>query len=263
MNPLSSAQIAALRELRSIWPEEKLVIIGATALAFFIEMDWRETRDLDLTISVGMSAFPGELASRSDWARDPKREHRWGGPGGVVVDLLPVGPGEISRGVLVWPPTGSRMNVRCFSLAFSEAVAVRLRRGLSIDVAPPWVVVLLKMVAYLDRPADRGRDLADIAFSMDRLFGPADDERYGDAVLSRDLTYDQVSPFLVGRRLGRLLDRETRELVDRFSAMVRDEGDPHATQARLLAAGPVGWRNPPSEMMACLEAFQLGLDAES
>ena len=97
MNPLSSAQIAALRELRSIWPEEKLVIIGATALAFFIEMDWRETRDLDLTISVGMAGLPGELASRSDWARDPKREQRWGGPGGVLVDILPVGPAELSR----------------------------------------------------------------------------------------------------------------------------------------------------------------------
>ena len=259
MNPLTADQISALRELRSIWPEERFVIIGAAAMGLFLDMHWRTTYDLDLTLSVGTSSFPGGLSRRTGWSNDPKCEHRWIGPGGVAMDILPVGSEELSRGSILWPSSGYEMGVQCFGLAFSESVPTEVGHGVTVGVAPPWIVVLLKMIAYLDRPAERERDLADIAAAMEQFAGPDHDERFSSTVVSRELTYEQVSPFLLGKQLGQVIDDPGRRFVTSFLAKANSDVDPDATRARLVGLGPVGWRTSPEEMVACLDAFRQGL----
>jgi len=52
VSQLTAAQLDALRTLRAAYPDAEIAIIGATALAFHIDMTWRTSVDLDLVIAV-------------------------------------------------------------------------------------------------------------------------------------------------------------------------------------------------------------------
>ena len=58
---LTETQVTAVRELAQAWPDRKLVIIGATALGFYLDMQWRKTADVDLAIAIELDEFPGPL----------------------------------------------------------------------------------------------------------------------------------------------------------------------------------------------------------
>jgi hypothetical protein len=42
----------ALRSLSRLWSSEQFVLIGASALGCFMDMQWRQTYDLDLCVSL-------------------------------------------------------------------------------------------------------------------------------------------------------------------------------------------------------------------
>ena len=240
-------------------PDEQVVIIGATALGFALEMNWRKTIDLDLFVSVGAEHLPPDLVTLG-WSNDPSREHRWKTPHGVLVDVIPVDSAALASGKLVWPGTGIEMNVTGFRLAFSQAVKCAVE-GLDVWVAPLWVVVLLKIVAYLDRPAERVRDLSDIAFCLCRFTGDHDELQPDEVldIIDRGFRYEQAGSFLIGKHLARIIDEEEREHVHKFIQKARDESDVDATQAKLIAHGPPSWRGSPQELLDCLVALETGL----
>ena len=47
---LKPAQEEVLEQLLRAWPERRMVLIGAAALGMHLEMTWRETFDVDLTL---------------------------------------------------------------------------------------------------------------------------------------------------------------------------------------------------------------------
>ena len=72
-------------------------------MAFQRVMDWRLTRDLDLVLAVSLENYPAGLEKEPGWSRDPKREHRWIGPGDVYIDVIPAesdAEGKLSSGGL-------------------------------------------------------------------------------------------------------------------------------------------------------------------
>jgi predicted nucleotidyltransferase len=89
-------------------------------------------------------------------------------------DLLPVGQEELAKKELVWPD-GTVMGVDGFELLFDSALPT-VAGSARIHVAPVPVIALLKMVAWLDRPADRQRDLDDLSELMKSYL----DERVDD-----------------------------------------------------------------------------------
>ncbi len=144
-------------------------------------------------------------------------------------------------------------------LAFEQAREVQVASDLTIRVAPVPVVCVLKIVAYQDQPQARTRDLEDLAHIFDE-YVPADDpRRYSDEVHEAGLDFDVVSAYLLGRDIGALLNSEERAAVASFIAKVRDESDPHGTQARMANGAPVSWRRDPEALLARLEVFELGL----
>jgi len=52
---------------------------------------------------------------------------------------------------------------------------------------------------------------------------------------------------------------EERAAVTSFIAKVRDERDPHGTQARMANSSPLSWRRDPEALLARVEAFERGL----
>ncbi len=252
-------QIEALRTLGGLWGQESFVLIGATALDCFMEMDWRGTHDLDLSVALSMDEYRSGLATLAGWRRHPVLEHEWLAPGNVRVDIVPAGELQLKAGEIVWPGSGARMSTTGLRLAFNSSISVRLAKDLQIRVASPPAVTVMKMAAYLDRPAEREKDLEDIGHLLDTYVGDDDSRRFSDEVLDHGLDYEQVSAFLLGKDIGVMSDAEDLEAVAVFFSRVRDEADPAATQARMLRSGPVSWNSDPVVMAARLEAFCLGL----
>lgn len=258
MTVFTADQIEVLRHLARLWSPERFAVIGASALACFMDMRWRQTHDLDLALAASLEGLSSTLDSLPGWAHDPRIEHRWLAPGEVRVDIVPAGSEALQRGELIWPKSGRRMSLLGFRLAFTHSLPVQLSADLAVRVAPIPVLVVLKIAAYVEAPYERERDLEDIAYALEECAGSSTEERYSDEVLDAGLTYEEVRPFLLGRRVGAIVNDAEREMVEGFLRTVEGEGGGGGTQARMLVAGPSAWRRDPATMLRCICAFRTG-----
>ena len=255
--PFSTTQLRALRQLADLWGADRFVLIGASALGCFLEMRWRQTGDLDLTVAASLEEYLG-ASLPPGWTRDARMEQRWSSPEGVLVDIIPAGPEQLRQGEVTWPRTGHRMTLLGLRLAFDHAKRIALAERLELQVAPIPVLVILKIVAYQDRPQERGRDLADLAYILTE-FEP--DDRFSDEVMDQGLTYEEAGPFLLAREMALIAGPVEAERVGQFVAASLDEEGPQALLPKLISVGPPSWRADPEELIRCMEAFRRGLAA--
>jgi predicted nucleotidyltransferase len=248
-------QIETLRQLSELWRETPFVLIGANALALQIDLEWRQTNDLDFVISVALEDYPAGLEALPGWRRHREGEHAWLSPTGVKVDVVPAGPGLLEVGWFTWPRSGYRMNLVGLRLAFDHHVNVRIEEGLSVKAATTPAIVVLKMVAFLDRP-ERGDDLSDIAQVLERYLGTIDARRWALPV-----DFHNTSAFALGTDTGMLVNEQEREIVAEFLTRAKDENDRHQTHALLIRNGPWHWREHPEALFERLAAFEKGLDS--
>jgi predicted nucleotidyltransferase len=259
MNPFSGPQLVALRQLRGAWRPEQFIVIGAAALGCFLEMRWRRTADLDLTVAVTLAEVSAVLGALPGWVRDPRVEHRWRVPGEAAIDVIPAGPELLRQGEILWPKSGQRMELVGFRLPFAHGVPIEVEPGSVVRVAPLPVLFVLKAIAALDRVAERERDLADLAHILEG-FEPADpEERFSPAVFEAKLTYEEVGPFLLGREISVIVNEAERERVEAWMRAAATEEGPGGLQPRLLAMGPAAWRRSPHDLLRSLDAFGRGL----
>jgi len=254
VTPFSARQLDVLRQLSQLWTPERFVLIGAAALGCFLEMRWRGTADLDLTLAISLDEFLDERLVPG-WGRDRWMEHRWYAPGGEIVDIIPAGPELLRAGEVQWPRTGHRMSLVGIRLAFERGVPVSVAPDLIVKVAPVPVLTVLKIVAYEERPAERERDLADLAYIFTE-YEP--EERFADDVITLGMSYEEIGPFLLARTIASMVNDAERAHVNRFVRKASDEDDPSGTHAKLLASGPPSWRREPDELMRCMRAFTRG-----
>jgi predicted nucleotidyltransferase len=244
-------QTETLRQLSHLWHDTPFVLIGANALALQMDLEWRQTNDLDFVVAVALDDYPAGLAALPGWQRRREGEHAWLSPAGVKVDVIPAGPGLLEAGSLAWPESGFRMNLVGLRLAFDHHVRVAIDGHHSVLVATTPAIVVLKMVAYLDRP-DREDDLTDIAQVVERYLGPVDDRRWALPV-----DFDNASAFAIGVDVGVLLSEQEREVVTKFLRRAKDEND--RTHALLIRNGPWVWREHPEVLFDRLAAFEKGM----
>jgi predicted nucleotidyltransferase len=260
MRALSESQIGALRELKGLWPDAEVSLIGASALTCLLSGFHRQTLDLDVTIAISVDELPSELRKLAGWKEDPQREHRWITPTGLKVDLIPAGAKLLAAGRIVWR-SGQEMSLLGFRHAFTNVSQFELGSGLHVDVASVPVITLLKMVAYQERPHDRRKDLGDIAFALENYISEDDRRRFSDQVLEAEIRYEQVSPYLLGRDLAELVDDTESRSVKRFVSLAMGQGDGGMTQAVMRQEAPIrSWREHPDEFDAAMKAFERGIE---
>jgi predicted nucleotidyltransferase len=247
-------QEATLRRLSGLWRETPFVLIGASALALQIDLEWRQTNDLDVVISVALDNYPAGLGDVAGWRRLREGEHAWRSPDGVKVDLVPADPGLLRAGSLTWPESGFRMSLAGFRLAFDHHILVPVGDDHVVAVATVPALVVLKMVAFLDRPAEREDDLGDIAQVVERYLNATDDRRW-----QLPVDFDNASAFALGTDVGSMLREDERQVVDEFIRKATDEGDRHRTHALLIRNGPFHWREHPEVLFDRLAAFEAGI----
>src|SRR5690606_35387484 len=137
-----------------------------------------------------------------------------------------------------------------------HALPLEIAPGLSIGLAPLAVIVLLKMVAYLDRPAERERDLGDIAHIV-TTYLEDDDERHW-ASETYYPSFDEAGAYVLGRDLGELAEPCHRDQAEKFLGLVGDRESWHYT--KFWRRGPDNWRSDEDTAELHLEAFRAGLN---
>jgi hypothetical protein len=98
------AQLQAPAEERGA----EVVMIGAAALLCFVDLG-RFTRDIDLAVALDLedfATFSGELTAHG-WMRELGMEHRWRGPRGSIIDLMPAGPNLRTAKRMIGPRANS------------------------------------------------------------------------------------------------------------------------------------------------------------
>ena len=249
--PFDEAQVRVLRSLSVLWVDRMFVLIGASALACHLNMRWRTTRDIDLLLAVAWAEFPAGLEGLPGWSRHPKREHEWLAPGNVHLDLLPAGPDLVARGTMVWPESGAEMTLTGCGLALKHHRLLQLGEGAVLRVAEPQVIAVLKMTSWLDRPAERKRDLADLSHLLEQYIGWDDDRRYSDEVLDAEVGFDEVSAFCLGRDIAAIIEPEHRGLIEAFLTASEGALRPHGSQR---------WQDEEDAEARCVAALRLGLN---
>jgi predicted nucleotidyltransferase len=214
---LTPAQISALRELEEVWPD---------------------------------------LVGRSGWTRHADLEHRFESPQGAKLDVLPAGDQLLLQGTIAWG-SGHVMSLVGIDLVFGHAESHQVEEGFIAKVAPPQVVTVLKMAAYLDRPQERLRDLEDIAHLLESY---VDDRspRFWDEAIEHGV-YELAPAYLLGLDIGRIAAEPHLGLAEEFLSHVADtNGIAHALMQR---RGPRRWSTEEQALLHRLNAFRAGVTA--
>jgi predicted nucleotidyltransferase len=227
MIELSAAQTRDLIGLSEICARlsTEVVVIGAVAYATFIEDSHRHTNDIDVAVALDLDDFREmqKMLEERHWTQRKEREHRWYGPHGGIVDILPAGPRIRAEQQIIWPISQMRMSVVGFDHVFSKAQWHQVAPGLRIKVVPLPVLTFLKMVSYLDRPGERERDLRDLGELLRRYESENDERRFSDEIIERQIDYGSAGAFLLGMDLSGLCSEMERSVVERFMAEINDK----------------------------------------
>jgi predicted nucleotidyltransferase len=259
MNPFLPDEVDALRALVRTWPDAKMVVLGAAALRCFMPMSWRTTEDLDLTVAASIEDATGALSLLPGWFSDTRQEQRWRTPSGIAVDIVPASDDALARGHIEWPRSRLRMSLLGTRLAFEHAVALHIAPDLEVRVAPIPVISVLKMIAYLDRPEVRAKDLGDLAHIMYGYVGDDSDRRFSVEVPDDLTEYEDVAPYLLGRDIGKLVDPDERRRILDFVSQIDDEARGPGLLARMSILGPPAWRDPDA-VLERIRAFRRGTE---
>jgi predicted nucleotidyltransferase len=205
---LSKAEIDDLRDLSQLCERMNadLVVVGAIAYQLHYSDDELKTGDIDLAIALDLIDF-GKLQadlSALTWAQDPKREERWRSKHGALLDLIPAGKTLRESKQLTWPKSEFAMSLEGFDHAFTEAQPITVANDLVLRVIPPVVLMLLKIIAYVDDPQRRGKDLFHIRALLSRY--QADSDRvFTEAITDAGLEYQPGQRLFIGTRSARSL----------------------------------------------------------
>ncbi len=257
MTPFAPAQTETLLALRKGLPEVRTVLVGAAALACQMDMRWRKTNDLDLTVVAEESDLANRLRGLG-WKRHERFEQRWTSKQGVVVDALPAAPANLAEGKLVFAESGHVMSLVGFDLALAHVTVLPLDGTTDLEVATVPVIAVLKMTAWLDRPAERERDLQDIAHILDDYLEPDDLRRWDDALIDSGLPHEDQSAFALGLDIARIVGPAHISVIDAFVAAVSDE----ASSSNAVFARSFGTSDGTAVVAARILAFLAGLRAK-
>jgi predicted nucleotidyltransferase len=229
----------------------RLVLIGATALHHHVSLP-RLTADIDLVIVAELKEI-SELLTSHHWERDKKMWQRWYRYDSQI-DVLPATARVLEAGVVRVEGADREMSIVGFDLALEHVVAVPIPGSQqTVDVASLAAIVVLKMVAWLDRPHERHKDLGDIACALVGALDDFDERRWASPLV--DIHVEQQSAFFLGSEVAAIAGPAHRTNVAKFLALVATGGwsGVMAREARLVA------ENPATVAERHLSAFARGL----
>lgn len=208
-------------------------LIGAAARDLIFEYVYdakiqRATEDLDFGVAVATwddyQRLKTLLLDKKKFREDPKQEQRiwWTGTSPQMrIDLVPFGGLETPEARIAFPPSGDfTMSTLGFREVSEDLWSVDISDDLRIEVASLAGIVVLKFVAYNDRPEQRHRDIQDIFFIAENYLDAGNEDRLydseaGDADLldNENFDYKTAGARLLGRDIASLVNADTRSII--------------------------------------------------
>lgn len=180
----------------------------------------RATEDIDLGIRVKsieeFKEFSDGLVDIGGFRKD-KCVHRFYNKE-VPVDIVPFGL-LANPDMYVKLPDDHLLNVLGFEEAYEGSIIVRVRSNPNLDInfASLECLALLKIIAWNDKPSERGKDALDLfwilknyidAGNLDRLY-----EEEADLVREFEGDNEKAGARLIGRDMAAISDRETINII--------------------------------------------------
>jgi predicted nucleotidyltransferase len=258
LKELFDAMEAAFRAV-----ETDYYIIGALARdVWFIrgEKSFRATKDVDFAVLVGSQqdyqAVRNYLAAHYQFRDSKENAFVMISPSGFQVDLLPFGEIAIDDSVEVTGEGLTSIRVNGFEEVYRAGTKdVELETGHHFEVATLASIVLLKVIAFDDRPEKRFKDPRDIATIIEHYFELQADQIYAnhtDEFLDENdpRTLQEISATVIGKEIKQmcltnpaLLERLIKILEAHISGaddssfirqMIRETDRPVEENVRLL-----------------------------
>ncbi|MBA4259766.1 MAG: hypothetical protein C0446_11430 [Chitinophaga sp.] len=175
----------------------------------------RETRDVDFAVLVGSQEEYNQV-------RHYLQEHKsYQGtkdnffvmitPGGIQVDILPFGEIEIDDAVVMTGEGLNRIKVNGFMEVYKTGThSIELSEGRIFKVATLPAIILLKFVAYDDRPEKRMKDAGDIANIIDNFFELQSENIYDNHAdiftpAVDNMEMEEISAIAIGREINSII----------------------------------------------------------
>lgn len=233
-NPVDPSIVRVLRTLDPVAREADCAyfVAGATARDLILVnihglRPGQATRDIDLGIAVEtwerFALLKDRLAATGDFTserRAPQRLTYSDRTAGftIPVDLIPFRGVTAADGVNAWPPSRDIvMNVAGFEEALASSIPIQIEEDLIVRVASIPGLMILKLVAWLDRGRETDKDAADIyrlltayadADNTDRLY-----ESEMDLLETAGFDMQLAGAELLGRDVGQLCSPSAVALI--------------------------------------------------
>jgi predicted nucleotidyltransferase len=131
-------------------------------------------------------------------------------PYGYPVDLLPFGSVEIDEAVEIEGEGLTNVHVNGFKEIYQHGIAPILTEdGITFKIASLASIVLLKLIAYDDRPEIRTQDIKDVAIIINHYFHVESDliyEKHNDLFENEDLELVDIAAIVIGREMKSILN---------------------------------------------------------
>jgi predicted nucleotidyltransferase len=198
-------------------------LIGAIARDIWYargKKNFRKTKDVDFAVLVGNKAAYEEVRQ---FLKDHKNFQDTKGnafvmltPAGVQVDILPFGEIEIDDGVSLEGAGLTNIKVNGFMEVYKSGTEeVSMLTGHVFKVATLPAIVLLKLIAFDDRPEKRLKDARDIANIINLYFDLQADLIYtehSDVFLTSEeelnkVSLQEIAAMVIGREIKKVIDK--------------------------------------------------------
>jgi predicted nucleotidyltransferase len=243
--PLANNELNAFKEVLDALEEAfgalgiNFFVIGALAKQVWFKKErkkFRQTKDADFAVFVSSQQEYYQLMSylvdKRQFQESKENAFKLIAPDGTEVDILPFG--EIAdNGELKMPGVRfSNIKIDGFQEVYNAGLSTeKMETGHNFQVATLPSIVLLKLIAYDDRPELRAKDARDIALILQHAFELMSEAIYASHLdlfdsLQENLTVEQIGVIVIGREIFMLIQHNP-DLLERLNRIL---------QAHILAA---------------------------
>lgn len=213
-------------------------IIGALAKDIWYakrDIVSRQTNDIDFAVLVGSNedyeAIKGFLIENKGFTDSKNNPFVFHDPSGIQIDIIPFGEIQIAEGVPFVRTTPGNTEANGFMEVYhtgtEEAV---LGTGHRFEVASLPSIVLLKLIAFDDRPEMRSKDAKDIAEIIFHFPELNTDLFYSDnyaglfADGEKEKSEEEISAIVIGSEIGKITSKNN-SLTNRVKEILQKHID--------------------------------------
>ncbi len=205
---------------------------GVGALArniWYVENDLapRGTKDVDFGVYTPnpdtYSALKAKLINDYKYIQTKENAFCLISPDGIPVDFLPFGEIENQGKVLIDGKGLTTVKLDGFREVYSEGIREVAIGSHRINICTIPAVVLLKLIAFDDRPEHRLKDALDVSSIMTEFPTIESDllwEEY-NYLYDQDISHEEVGTIVLGSEVGKLIF-QNEELLDRVLQIVQE-----------------------------------------